>query len=438
MSKKLRIESQEINSESETDNGFEENASINNRTESKIDLSTENLQEVESDLTYMVPSTATSMATSHKSSWYEVPCRQTIKNEIMKWHKSMEEKIKEELATTQKVSITCNIWSSITMQSYLGVTVHYVNKEWKLRQFLLDLCYFPEQHTAIRIQELLLDILDDTNISSKLLGLTTDNAKSMIAIGRDLKTEFASKGNKELIHQRCAAHILNIALENVLELKPDLDINTRWNSTFLMINKFLKMRNLFDILVAKHRDLSPLYLQDDNWNRLKVMIDILHRFFDATEILSTSTYPTISDVRLTIFGLIRHLDFFLEDSLDDNDYLFIESINSKLNEYWNYIEESTTISTLLDPRSKTKTFTTTKQHDFPVLATMASCYLSIQGSSVPSEQAFSIAANVITKIHCNLKPESARTVMRLKSWILKICDKQDNENDLDVEILSES
>ncbi|CAG8561262.1 4092_t:CDS:1, partial [Scutellospora calospora] len=57
------------------------------------------------------------------------------------------------------------------------------------------------QHTAIRIQELLLDILDNTNISSKLLELTTDNAKSMIAMGHDLKTELASKGNKELIHQ---------------------------------------------------------------------------------------------------------------------------------------------------------------------------------------------------------------------------------------------
>ncbi|KAF0534185.1 zinc finger bed domain-containing protein 1-like [Gigaspora margarita] len=76
--------------------------------------------------------------------------------------------------------------------------------------------------------------------------------------------------------------------------------------------------------------------------------------------------------------------------------------------------------------------------DFPVLATMASCYLSIQGSSIPSEQAFLIAANVITKIRCNLKPESAHAVMRLKSWIPKIRDKQDNENDLDMEILSES
>ncbi|CAG8802062.1 28758_t:CDS:2, partial [Dentiscutata erythropus] len=95
----------------------------------------------------------------------------------------------------------------------------------------------------------------------------------------------------------------------------------------------------------------------DDWDRLKIMIDILRPIFDATEILSTSTYPTISDVRLTIFGLIQ------ESYPDDENYLFVESINSKLREYWDYIEESTTISTLLDPRSKTKTFKTTEQHE---------------------------------------------------------------------------
>ncbi|CAG8563867.1 6978_t:CDS:2 [Cetraspora pellucida] len=246
------------------------------------------------------------------------------------------------------------------------------------------------------------------------------------------------------------------------------------------------MRNILDILVAKHRDLLSLYLQDDDWDKLKVMIDILCPIFDATEILSSSIYPTISDVRLTIFGLIRHLDLFLEDSCSNDISLLIENINLKLKEY---IEESTTISTLLDPRLKTKTFISTEQYkktinilqnqmknynnnqqnhavsntkknkylffesllteqssspsikdeitryitvpvvcdtnlldwwchykdDFLVLATMASCYLSIQGSSVLVEQAFSIAANVITKIYCNLKPELACAIMHLKS-----------------------
>ncbi|CAG8572775.1 7486_t:CDS:2, partial [Cetraspora pellucida] len=215
--------------------------------------------------------------------------------------------------------------------------------------------------------------------------------------------------------------------------------------------------------------LSPLYLQDDDWNRLKVMIDILHPFFDATEILSTSTYPTISDVRLTIFGLIRHLDFFLEDSLDDNDYLFIEfkiqnknistteqhekAINMLQNQMKNYNNNHQHNHVISNTKKNKRLFfesLLTEPSSSPSIEDEITRYITapvtsdtnpldcIQGSSVPSEQVFSMATNVITKIRCNLKPESACAVMRLKSWIPKIRDKQDNENDLDVEILSES
>ncbi|CAG8590620.1 34147_t:CDS:1 [Racocetra persica] len=78
MSKKKKLEYQEINSsESENDNSLEENTSVFNRTESEVDFSTENLQEVGPNLTSTTTSTAistaTSMATSittpHESSW---------------------------------------------------------------------------------------------------------------------------------------------------------------------------------------------------------------------------------------------------------------------------------------------------------------------------------------------------------------------------------
>ena len=46
---------------------------------------------------------------------YQVPCRQTIKNEIMDHYDNMHDKILKELEKTKKVSITCDIWTSITM-----------------------------------------------------------------------------------------------------------------------------------------------------------------------------------------------------------------------------------------------------------------------------------------------------------------------------------
>ncbi|CAG8809406.1 12805_t:CDS:2, partial [Racocetra persica] len=61
----------------------------------------------------------------------------------------------------------------------------------------------------------LIQVLDQAKITKKLLGITTDNAYSMIAAGRELKETL---DNYELVHQRCAAHILNIAIQHGLQL----------------------------------------------------------------------------------------------------------------------------------------------------------------------------------------------------------------------------
>ena len=78
--------------------------------------------------------------------------------------------------------------------------------------FLLDLCHFPRQHTAIQTQELLLKVLEDNNIAEKLLGITMDNAKSIIAADNEFKKKLKTIGNNEFIFQCYAAHIINISV----------------------------------------------------------------------------------------------------------------------------------------------------------------------------------------------------------------------------------
>jgi hypothetical protein len=49
---------------------------------------------------------------------------------------------------------------------------------------------------------------------------------------------------------------------------------------------------------------------------------------------------------------------------------------------------------------------------------MARDYLTIQATSVPSEQAFPVAGNTISKTRNRLLPETARACLCMKSWII--------------------
>ena len=48
---------------------------------------------------------------------------------------------------------------------------------------------------------------------------------------------------------------------------------------------------------------------------------------------------------------------------------------------------------------------------------MARDFLTIQATSVASEQAFSVAGNTITKTRNRLLPETARACLCMKSWL---------------------
>jgi hypothetical protein len=56
--------------------------------------------------------------------------------------------------------------------------------------------------------------------------------------------------------------------------------------------------------------------------------------------------------------------------------------------------------------------------EYPIVSKMARDYLSIQATSVPSEQAFSVAGNTISKTRNRLLPETARACLCMKSWII--------------------
>lgn len=116
-------------------------------------------------------------------------------------------RIKKDLQTARKVHATTDIWSSkLGVNSYLGLTVHFVNSQEKRRQSLriggtfpsLKLFYmtffsacrqFDCAHTGRAIAEKLLEIFKEFAIERKMSHCITDSAPNMIK-GKTLPKQF--------------------------------------------------------------------------------------------------------------------------------------------------------------------------------------------------------------------------------------------------------
>jgi len=68
-------------------------------------------------------------------------------------------------------------------------------------------------------------------------------------------------------------------------------------------------------------------------------------------LLSASSYPTISDVRFYFLGIQEHL----KDYVAKQEFSQVElasKILQKIEQYWNVVDSSTLVATVLDPRIK--------------------------------------------------------------------------------------
>ena len=67
-------------------------------------------------------------------------------------------------------------------------------------------------------------------------------------------------------------------------------------------------------------------------------------------------YPTIADVRFYFNEIQDHLKYCIERRDEFDQYMLASSINQKIEDYWMILDNATTISSILDPRSKISLF----------------------------------------------------------------------------------
>lgn len=86
---------------------------------------------------------------------YNVLSRKTITTQVEELAETKKALLWDTLADIKNVSITTDFWTSISVQAFMGVTVHFVDDDWQLRLSGLEVHPTSDKHTAVNIASML-------------------------------------------------------------------------------------------------------------------------------------------------------------------------------------------------------------------------------------------------------------------------------------------
>lgn len=315
---------------------------------------------------------------------YELPSRTTISSAMIPAaYERTHLKIKELVTQVESVCLTTDSWTSVNNDSFMAVTIHFIDQEFHLKSVLLECAIMQYKHTAINLANDLKRIVAQWGLENKITLAVSDNAAN-------IKKAISEINNWK--HFPCFAHTLNLIVQDALKKAQNIitkvrtivthfkksstaktkldsaqknegvqtikkviqDVATRWNSTFYMLSRFVELENsIRSTLGLLDQELPQITLEE--WTIMKELCVILEPFEAATKAVSGENYLTASLVIVLNRGLLHVCEKHLEkDHFNTLSKELLNDLKNGLKTRLGNVEYSNTLSTctFLDPRFK--------------------------------------------------------------------------------------
>src|SRR3989338_3098214 len=232
-------------------------------------------------------------------------------------------------------------WSDCTMEKYLTITGHWMTKEWQIMTPFLATIPWDGVMSGDSISETILDkVLTDTDCF--IFAVTSDGGSNMIAAGQDLV------GSDTV---RCFLHILHLLFGSFMDdpsysekisslreyiktirrcqnkrlvLKKSakqaklkrssliLDNVTRWNSTYLMIVRYIEFLLLLRDLHHNDEAFRDLSFPLGTSSFYQAIVKLWEPFYNITIEAQSRALSTLPMIPGWIDNLYSHLDKILQ------------------------------------------------------------------------------------------------------------------------------
>ena len=96
-----------------------------------------------------------------------IPSSDTIKRKLIDLYEINHNKIKAILQETPgKISFTTDIWTSPSTKSFIALTAHFIDKQWKLRSLIIDFTQIYGSHTGDNIKKAFVTSFENLSIQN--------------------------------------------------------------------------------------------------------------------------------------------------------------------------------------------------------------------------------------------------------------------------------